>query len=55
MCERPGHIGDVSRNFADLLRHGEHELRTEAVGRERDRRFLLGRGLLLTGRIRDRA
>ncbi|MEY9504443.1 hypothetical protein ABIE87_004001 [Bradyrhizobium diazoefficiens] len=49
--ERPRHAGDLARDLADLLRYGEQELRTEAIGRKRDRRFLLGRGrrrLLLT-------
>ncbi|MFK4518253.1 hypothetical protein ABIF20_005618 [Bradyrhizobium japonicum] len=58
MRQRPRHVGDLARDLADLFRHREQELGAKAVGRERDRRFLLGRGgygLLLTGRIRDHA
>ncbi len=58
MRQRPRHVGDLARDLADLFRHREQELCAKAVGRERDRRFLLGRGghgLLLTRHIRDRA
>ncbi len=56
MRQRPRDIGDLARDFADLLRHRQKELRAETVRRERDRGLLLRRGLCgLRRRIGDGA
>jgi len=47
VSQRPGHVGDLVRDLANLLGHRQQELRAKAIRRERDSGLRFGRVLYL--------